>query len=291
MIAGNGMPMDAVVSDFEAGAAETLSPGAALDHWDVIEGQGSRFHPAYAGVSLGLLHGSQPDVIVVCRSTRSHAHARRCAVRAAEHRRDPGAQSQAGPAHESAIRCGGVSLDTSQLSESQAQQRSLPSKRLQLPVADRSAAAERSNGWSSTAWRAHEAYRCAWSRGSVVLAGGGAAGGFRCPRRKPARQLGVPGLAIAIVEPASRRSRAATVSELDAPERVDADTIFPTGSTGKHSPSPRSRRWSMQARSVGTTRPPSGRPVFNYDLWVMWRSRSAICSAIAAVSAWAPATC
>ena len=66
MIAGSGMPMDAVVSDFVAGAAEMLSPDAAPDHWDVIEGQGSLFHPAYAGVSLGLLHGSQPDVIVVC---------------------------------------------------------------------------------------------------------------------------------------------------------------------------------------------------------------------------------
>ena len=62
MIAGSGMPMDAVVSDFVAGAAEILSPDAAPDHWDVIEGQGSLFHPAYAGVSLGLLHGSQPDV-------------------------------------------------------------------------------------------------------------------------------------------------------------------------------------------------------------------------------------
>ena len=66
MIAGSGMPMDAVISDFVAGAAEILSPAAASDHWDVIEGQGSLFHPAYAGVSLGLLHGSQPDVIVVC---------------------------------------------------------------------------------------------------------------------------------------------------------------------------------------------------------------------------------
>ena len=66
MIAGRGIPIDAVVSDFVAGAAEMLSPDAAPDHWDVIEGQGSLFHPAYAGVSLGLLHGSQPDVVVLC---------------------------------------------------------------------------------------------------------------------------------------------------------------------------------------------------------------------------------
>ncbi len=66
MISGEGIAIDAVIADFIAGAAEELSPDNAPGHWDVIEGQGSLFHPAYAGVSLGLLHGSQPDAIVLC---------------------------------------------------------------------------------------------------------------------------------------------------------------------------------------------------------------------------------
>ena len=66
MIAGEGIPIDAVVADFIAGAAESLSPDNDPDHWDVIEGQGALFHPAYSGVSMGLLHGSQPDGIVLC---------------------------------------------------------------------------------------------------------------------------------------------------------------------------------------------------------------------------------
>lgn len=66
IIAGEGIPIDAVVADFISGAAELVSPNNEDNHWDVIEGQGSIFHPGYAGVSLGLLHGSQPDAFVVC---------------------------------------------------------------------------------------------------------------------------------------------------------------------------------------------------------------------------------
>lgn len=66
LIAGRGVVIDAVIADFISGAAEWLSPDADPDHWDVIEGQGSLAHPAYAAVTLGLIHGSQPDAMVVC---------------------------------------------------------------------------------------------------------------------------------------------------------------------------------------------------------------------------------
>ena len=73
LIAGSGVPVDAVVSDFVAGAVESLCPAASEDHWDLIEGQGSLFHPSFSGVSLGLLHGAAPDALVMCHEpTRRH---------------------------------------------------------------------------------------------------------------------------------------------------------------------------------------------------------------------------
>jgi uncharacterized NAD-dependent epimerase/dehydratase family protein len=65
-ISGRGVAIDAVAADFISGAAEWISPSAEPQHWDLIEGQGSMFHPSFAGVSLGLLHGSQPDAFVIC---------------------------------------------------------------------------------------------------------------------------------------------------------------------------------------------------------------------------------
>jgi uncharacterized NAD-dependent epimerase/dehydratase family protein len=115
MIAGGGIPLDAVVADFLAGAAETLSPDAAPDHWDVVEGQGSLFHPAYAGVSLGLLHGTQPDVIVLC-----HEPGRTHMIGTAGYTL-PGLLETIdltlalGRRTNPAIRCAGISLNTARL--------------------------------------------------------------------------------------------------------------------------------------------------------------------------------
>lgn len=72
-IAGSGVSVDAVVSDFISGATEWLAPENAPEHWDLVEGQGSLFHPSYAGVTMGLVHGAQPDALVLCHEpTRTH---------------------------------------------------------------------------------------------------------------------------------------------------------------------------------------------------------------------------
>jgi uncharacterized NAD-dependent epimerase/dehydratase family protein len=137
MIAGEGMPLDSVVADFIAGAAEVLSPNAPPEHIDIIEGQGSIFHPSYAGVALGLLHGSQPDRFVVCHEPgRAHVlgHA---AFRLPSIEQVIEQTIALGRLTNPDIRCAGISLNTAKLDAASAQ-REIDSveQRLSLPVAD-----------------------------------------------------------------------------------------------------------------------------------------------------------
>jgi len=71
LLAGRGLAVDRVVSDFVAGAAEALVLDAAEEHdWVIVEGQGSIVHPGYAGVTLGLLLGALPSAMVLCHQPR-----------------------------------------------------------------------------------------------------------------------------------------------------------------------------------------------------------------------------
>jgi uncharacterized NAD-dependent epimerase/dehydratase family protein len=73
LITGDGVPLDAVIADFMAGSVEWLTPDNDDDHWDLIEGQGSLFHVSYSGVTMALVHGGQPDALILCHEpTRPH---------------------------------------------------------------------------------------------------------------------------------------------------------------------------------------------------------------------------
>jgi len=119
MIAGEGIPIDAVVADFISGAAELVSPDNDDSHWDVIEGQGSIFHPGYSGVSLGLLHGSQPDAFVLCHD------ATRTTLSGWEHYALPSIRESIdlhvvmGRRTNPDIRCVGISVNTSGLARTE----------------------------------------------------------------------------------------------------------------------------------------------------------------------------
>jgi len=137
MIAGSGLPIDAVVSDFVAGAAEMISPDASVEHWDIIEGQGSVFHPSYAGVSVGLLHGSQPDIIVVCHEPGRTQMAGLTGFAVPEVDDVIDLCLVIGRRTNPAIRCAGISLNTSTLDDVVAHRlMSREAERLGLPVAD-----------------------------------------------------------------------------------------------------------------------------------------------------------
>ena len=137
MIAGGGIPMDAVVSDFIAGAAEALSPANDSDHWDIVEGQGSLFHPSYAAVTLGLIHGTQPDALVLCHDLA------RGTIEDVEGYSIPPFKVcieryvQAAQLTNPNVRCVGVSLNSSEISRSDyAQRRAAIEAETGLPCVD-----------------------------------------------------------------------------------------------------------------------------------------------------------
>jgi uncharacterized NAD-dependent epimerase/dehydratase family protein len=119
LISGRGVAIDAVVADFISGAVEWISPAADPDHWDLIEGQGSLFHPSFAGVSLGLLHGAQPDAFVVCheptRTTMRGVNTPLPTIGDVIHM-----TIALGRLTNPAIRCVGIAVNTEKLSEADA---------------------------------------------------------------------------------------------------------------------------------------------------------------------------
>lgn len=137
-IAGDGVSVDAVVSDFISGATEWLTPANDAGHWDLVEGQGSLFHPSYAGVTMGLVHGAQPDALVVCHEpTRTH-------MRGLPHQPLPDIQVCI-DGHVAAARltnpgavCIGVAVNTSGLPDEEARRRCLSeiAARTGLPAVD-----------------------------------------------------------------------------------------------------------------------------------------------------------
>jgi uncharacterized NAD-dependent epimerase/dehydratase family protein len=137
LIAGEGVSIDAVVADFISGAVEWLCPANEPDHWDLVEGQGSLFHPSFAGVSLGLLHGSQADFLVLCHEpTRTH-------MRGLPHQPLPGLglclqrNLEAAQLTNPEVRALGVSINTSALSDAAARDYlAKVEDELQLPAVD-----------------------------------------------------------------------------------------------------------------------------------------------------------
>jgi len=118
-ISGRGVAIDAVIADFISGAVEWVSPNAPENHWDLLEGQGSLFHPAFAGVSMGLLHGAQADAFVVCHEpTRTHMRGVKTPIPLIQDVID--LTIRCGRLTNPGIRCVGLAVNTAALGEEQA---------------------------------------------------------------------------------------------------------------------------------------------------------------------------
>ncbi|MGR5095274.1 N-acetyltransferase DgcN [Vibrio maritimus] len=137
LIEGTGISVDAVVADFISGAVEALSPSFTDHEWDIIEGQGSLFNPSFAGVSLGLLHGAQPDALVLCHEVgREH-------IRHLPHAALPSimqtieANLMAARVTNPAVQFVGICLNTSSISDEEAKALCLKwSEEFGMPVTD-----------------------------------------------------------------------------------------------------------------------------------------------------------
>jgi uncharacterized NAD-dependent epimerase/dehydratase family protein len=119
LITGSGVPLDAVVADFMAGSIEWLTPDNDDDHWDLIEGQGSLFHPSFSGVTMALIHGGRPDALILCHEpTRSTCAACRTTLPSLEALRDLSLETARIVNPE--VRVTGISVNTAAMSEDEA---------------------------------------------------------------------------------------------------------------------------------------------------------------------------
>lgn len=120
LITGGGVPLDAVIADFMAGSIEYLTPDNDADHWDLIEGQGSLHHMSYSGVSLALIHGGQPDALILCHEpTRTHMRGLPGRALPSLHKARDTAIMMARDANPD-VKMVGVSVNTQHLSEAEA---------------------------------------------------------------------------------------------------------------------------------------------------------------------------
>ena len=135
LISENGIAIDAIVSDFISGAVEWLSPDNDKDNWDIIEGQGSLLHPSFAGVSLGLLHGSQADAFLVCHEpTRKKMRGVDTPIPSIQEIID--LTISLGSLTNKKIQCAGIALNTSEMKEDPLTLKNSISNEFGLPCLD-----------------------------------------------------------------------------------------------------------------------------------------------------------